>query len=78
MVSCERTVRSGGGLLKKDRDSFQSDDGMQFCIVLMQTGPRRSGRAQETTRGGAWDRVLYRAIENLACLWQLSSSDEKN
>ncbi len=28
--------------------------------------PQISGRAQDTTRGGAWDRVLHRTIENLA------------
>jgi hypothetical protein len=40
----------------------------------MEPGPRRvSDRAQDTTMGGAGDRVLQRTIENPACLWQISS-----
>jgi protein-L-isoaspartate(D-aspartate) O-methyltransferase len=35
--------------------------------------PRRiSGRAQETDRGGSWDRVLQRTVGNLTCLWQIT------
>ena len=34
--------------------------------------PQISGRAQDTIRNGAWDRVLHKGIENPACLWQIS------
>ena len=72
MVACERTVRSGGGLVKfagmipnKGRVAALN------CSYADRT-PKISGRAQATNRGGPRESVLDRTTKNLACLWQIS------
>jgi len=71
--SCERTVRSGGGLVKyAGMVSARRRVAARHCSYAKRT-PQVSGQAQDSTRGGAWDRVLYRMIENLACLWQINT-----
>ena len=68
MVYCERTVRAGGGLVK-DTGMLIVRDWVTVFHNLHGTGPRRvSGRAQDTTRGGAGYGVLQRTVENLACV----------
>jgi nickel transport protein len=55
VVSCERTVRAEGGLVKSAGMVVNQRAVCRTSLFLRKTGPRRvSGRAQDTTRGGVW------------------------
>jgi len=72
VVSCERTVRSGGGLVKFAGMIPNRGRVAALHCSYADRPPQISGRAQDTTRGGARESVLHRTIKNLACLWQIS------
>ena len=60
MVSCERTVRFGGGLVKFAGMIPNRGRVAALHCSYANRPPQISGRAQDTTRGGAWDRVLHK------------------
>ena len=68
MVSCERTVRSGGGLAKFAGMIPNKGRVAALNCSYADRPPQISGRAQDTNRGGARESVLDRTTKNLGCL----------